>query len=125
MMYKRTYGGKNARIETSKQYPNSSTSPLVPPGGPNRPCCLLLPGSPAIPGPRKRPTRKYAIVERATDPARKCTKTNISANFTTFEKAGVYASDHAKEVRIRKKQVRYVKEGSGRCHVFFVSAEIC
>lgn len=33
-----------------------------------------------------------------------------------------YARPHASEVRIRKKERRYVKLGSGRCHVFLVSA---
>ena len=36
---------------------------------------------------------------------------------------GVYASPQARPVRRRKKESRYVNEGSGRCQVFFVSAK--
>ena len=32
------------------------------------------------------------------------------------------ATPHARPVRSMKKERRYVKDGSGRCHVFLVSA---
>jgi hypothetical protein len=34
---------------------------------------------------------------------------------------GAYARPQARAVRRRKNERRYVKDGSGRCHVFFVS----
>lgn len=37
---------------------------------------------------------------------------------------GVYARPHARAVRRRKKERRWVNEGSGRCHVFFVSVRV-
>lgn len=37
-------------------------------------------------------------------------------------KDGVYARPQARAVRRRKNERRYVKDGSGRCHVFLVSA---
>jgi len=55
------------------------------------------------------------------EPARKWTKTNIKASLTTDATDGVYANDQANDVRSRKKDRRYVNEGSGRCHVFLVS----
>lgn len=36
-------------------------------------------------------------------------------------KEGVYARPHASAVSRRKKERRWVNDGSGRCHVFFVS----
>ena len=36
---------------------------------------------------------------------------------------GVYARPQASAVSKRKKESRCVKDGSGRCHVFLVSAE--
>lgn len=36
-------------------------------------------------------------------------------------KEGVYARPHASAVSRRKKERRWVKDGSGRCHVFLVS----
>lgn len=44
-------------------------------------------------------------------------------SFTIAPKEGVYARPHAKAVRRRKKERRYVKDGSGRCQVFLVSIE--
>jgi hypothetical protein len=39
---------------------------------------------------------------------------------SVFEKPSAYASPQAMEVMRRKKERRYVNEGSGRCQVFFV-----
>ena len=36
----------------------------------------------------------------------------------------MYAIPQAMPVRSMKKESRYVKEGSGRCQVFFVSVEV-
>lgn len=36
-------------------------------------------------------------------------------------KDGAYARPQARAVRRRKKDRRYANDGSGRCHVFFVS----
>lgn len=49
--------------------------------------------------------------------------TNIKRkdNRTRAPNEGVYARPQAKAVMRRKKERRYVKEGSGRCQVFFVS----
>jgi hypothetical protein len=49
---------------------------------------------------------------------------NMRASLTTDANDGVYAKDQAKEVRRRKKERRYVKDGSGRCHVFLVSVNL-
>ena len=92
MTYSHTHTGKNALIATyphiisarsnfpspdtvltSKQYPNSNSSPPSPPAG-NSPLALLLPGKPFTPGPNSLPTRKYAIVAITRDPPSVCTK---------------------------------------------------
>lgn len=52
----------------------------------------------------------------------KCTNTNSSERRTMAPKEGVYARPQARAVRRRKNERRYVKDGSGRCHVFLVSA---
>lgn len=49
---------------------------------------------------------------------------NMNANFRTEMNCGLYASDHAKEVRRRKKDKRYVKAGSGRCHELRISVKL-
>lgn len=58
----------------------------------------------------------------AREPARKWTQMNIRESLTIEENAGAYAKLQAKDVRRRKKESRYVNDGSGRCHVFLVSA---
>jgi hypothetical protein len=72
-------------------------------------------------GPKTRPTRRYAIVEIVKDVPMKWTKMNRSEMRTIEPKLGEYASPQARAVKRRKKERRYVKEGSGRCHVFLVS----
>lgn len=51
----------------------------------------------------------------------KCTNTKRSDRRTMAPKEGVYARPQARAVRRRKNERRYVKDGSGRCHVFLVS----
>lgn len=51
----------------------------------------------------------------------KCTNTNRSESRIMAPKEGVYARPQARAVRRRKNERRYVKDGSGRCHVFLVS----
>ena len=83
--------------------------------------CLLRPGSPGTPGPNNRPTRKYAAVATSRDMARKCTNMKTRVIWRVFEKPSAYAKPHASDVRSRKNDRRYVKDGSGLCHVFLVS----
>jgi hypothetical protein len=53
----------------------------------------------------------------------KWTKMKRSERRIMEPKEWVYARPQANAVRRRKKERRYVKDGSGRCHVFFVSGE--
>ena len=65
--------------------------------------------------------RKYAAVATKSDMARKCTKTKMSVSRTMPAAEYVVATLHATPVRSMNKERRYVKDGSGRCHVFLVS----
>ncbi len=89
---------------TSKQYPNSNCSPS--PSLVNRPCCLLHPGNPAIPGPSSLPTRKNAAVATSNETARKCTKTKRRVRRTAAPTELVYAIPQAIPVRSMKKERR-------------------
>lgn len=89
---------------TSKQYPNSNCSPS--PTWVKRPCCLLRPGSPAIPGPSNRPTKKYAAVATRSEMARKWTKTNKRVSRTVASIDVVDAIPHAIPVKNMKKASR-------------------
>lgn len=64
---------------------------------------------------------KYPMVEIRRDEPMKCTNTNRNVRRMIAPKPGVYARPQANAVRRRKKERRYVKDGSGRCHVFLVS----
>jgi hypothetical protein len=59
-----------------------------------------------MPGPNSLPTTKYAMVDINMEPARKCTKMNMSDSLTIDEKAGVYARPQAKAVSRRKNERR-------------------
>ena len=89
---------------TSKQYPNSSCSPS--PTCVKSPYCLRRPGSPAIPGPSNRPTKKYAAVATRSEMARKCTKTNKRVSRTVAAIEVVNTIPHAIPVRNMKKASR-------------------
>lgn len=89
---------------TSKQYPNSNCSPS--PTWVKRPYCLLRPGSPAIPGPSNRPTKKYAAVATRSEMARKWTKINKRVSRTVAAIDVVDAIPHAMPVRNMKKASR-------------------
>lgn len=52
----------------------------------------------------------------------KCTNTKRRESRIMAPNEGVYARPQANAVRRRKNERRYVKDGSGRCHVFLVSA---
>ena len=91
---------------TSKQYPNSSTSPSPSPGLLNSPACLLLPGKPCIPGPNNLPTRKKAVVATSTETSRKCTNTNSSVSRNVEANEGVEAIPQAMPVSSMKKERR-------------------
>lgn len=117
------------RANTSKQYPNSnwSFSPGCsnnPPAAPRR---RRDPRNPvkeaaAPPGPNNRPTEKYAIVEINNDEPIKCTNIKKNDRRRIAPNDGVYARPQASAVRSRKNDRRCVNDGSGLCHVFFVSA---
>jgi hypothetical protein len=118
--YKNTQTGTNARIATSQQYPNSSSS--FPPSAslrlysPRR-----RPGSKELPpGPSKRPTRKKKSVAVMSERSRKWPNINTSVICRVCVKPSAYAKPQARDVRVRKKQRRYVKDGSGRWYVFVV-----
>jgi hypothetical protein len=111
--YRNTHTGKNARMATSKQYPNSKCSPLS--GALNNP--LLLPSNP---GPSTLPTKKYASVATSNELPRKCPNMYTIVMRNILPKPSAYANPHAREVRSRKNDKRYVNEGSGLCHVFLV-----
>lgn len=85
------------------------------------PCCLRRPGNPIIPGFRSRPTRKNAIVAVTSENARKWTEMYNSARRMMPAAERVDAMPQARPVISMKKERRYVNDGSGRCHVFFVS----
>lgn len=60
-------------------------------------------------------------METNRDTARKCPNTNAKRTLNVRETPSAYARPQARAVRTRKKESRYVKDGSGRCHVFLVS----
>lgn len=74
-----------------------------------------------IPGFKSRRTRKNAIVAVTSENARKWTKVYSSARRMLPAAERVNAIPQARPVMSMKKERRYVNEGSGRCHVFFVS----
>lgn len=74
-----------------------------------------------IPGFKSRPTRKNAIVAVTSENARKWTEMYNSARRMIPPAERVDAMPQARPVMSMKKERRYVNEGSGRCHVFFVS----
>jgi len=53
--------------------------------------------------------------------AKKCTNMKTRVIWRVFEKPSAYAKPHASDVRNRKNDRRYVKDGSGLCQVFLVS----
>lgn len=54
----------------------------------------------------------------------KCKKMKLKDRRRIAPNEGVYARPHARAVRRRKNERRYVKDGSGRCQVFFVSRSV-
>lgn len=68
--------------------------------------------------------RKYAIVEMNSDVPMKCTKMNMNDMRRIEPNRGEYARPQANAVNSRKNESRYVNEGSGLCHVFFVSGSV-
>jgi hypothetical protein len=75
---------------------------------------LRRPGSNEFPGPSNRPTRKKNSVAVTSESRRKCPNMKIMVICSVCVKPSAYAKPHAREVSVRKKQRRYVKEGSGR-----------
>jgi hypothetical protein len=73
-----------------------------------------------FPGPSKRPTRKKNNVAVTRERRRKCPNIKTIVICSVCVKPSAYAKPHASDVRVRKKQRRYVKEGSGRWYVFVV-----
>ena len=100
----------------------------------NKPCAAprLRPRPPRNPereaaapsGPKSRPMIKYPIVDTSSDDPMKWRKMKSRDRRTIAPKDGAYARPHARAVRSKKKESRYVKEGSGRCQVFLVSVKI-
>lgn len=68
--YRNTHTGTKARIATSQQYPNSSSS--LPLSSPRLYRPRRRPGRRLFPGPRSRPTRKKKSVAVTSERSRKC-----------------------------------------------------
>lgn len=110
--------GTNALMATSQQYPNSSSS--LPESSPRLYRPLRRPGSKLLSGPNNRPTRKKNRVATRSERSRKCPKMKTRVMWRVCVKPSAYAKPQASDVRVRKKESRYVKEGSGRWYDFVV-----
>lgn len=113
--------GTKARIATSQQYPNSSSSAPEPPStSPRLYRPRRRPGSKVLPGPRSRPTRRKKSVAVRSERSRKWPNMKTRVMCIVCVKPYAYAKPHASDVSVSKKESRYVKEGSGRWYVFVV-----
>lgn len=105
-------------MATSQQYPNSSSS--LPESSPRLYSPLLRPGSSVLSGPNNRPTRKKNSVAINSESSKKCPNIKTIVMWRVCVKPSAYAKPHASDVRVRKKESRYVNDGSGRWYVLVV-----
>jgi len=116
--YRKAQTGTNALMATSQQYPNSSSS--LPESSPRLYSPLRRPGSKLLSGPNKRPTRKKNRVAITSERRRKWPNMKTRVMWRVCVKPSAYAKPQASDVSVRKKESRYVKEGSGRWYDFVV-----